>query len=298
MTATVTTLRRYTVGGSDAAAAAGIHPYTSPVMLWLEKTGRIDRPETEAMRWGTALQDVIALDVAERYDVTGGECELSDPDRPWLVGHPDGFLIDNHETCVAEYKTANAWAHRAGWADDVPVEYAAQAQLYMHLSGLRRCLIACLIGGQRLEERWVTRNDRAIELLLDACERFHGYLVRDVQPPADGHPATRDALVALYPESVPGRVYRLSKDEYETLESLRRLRAQRDVLDGQIAERENVLRAAMGDAETAISPYDTEVIRYRHHETRRLDTKRVQAERPDIYRDYATPTTQRRFILL
>ena len=42
-------VRRFTVGGSDVAAAAGIHPFVSPVMLWLQKTGRVEVAETEAM---------------------------------------------------------------------------------------------------------------------------------------------------------------------------------------------------------------------------------------------------------
>ena len=30
------------IGGSDAAAAVGLNPYTSALELWLEKTGRAD----------------------------------------------------------------------------------------------------------------------------------------------------------------------------------------------------------------------------------------------------------------
>lgn len=41
---------RFTIGGSEAAAAAGIDPHRSRVGLWLEKTGRVEREETEAMR--------------------------------------------------------------------------------------------------------------------------------------------------------------------------------------------------------------------------------------------------------
>ena len=33
-------VRRGGIGSSDAAAAVGLHPYKSPLQLWMEKTGR------------------------------------------------------------------------------------------------------------------------------------------------------------------------------------------------------------------------------------------------------------------
>ena len=63
---TVTDLRPFTLGGSDAAAAAGIHPYMSDVELWARKTGRwTDNGAGEAAEWGLLLEPLLT----ERYEL-------------------------------------------------------------------------------------------------------------------------------------------------------------------------------------------------------------------------------------
>ena len=53
--------RRKGIGGSDAAAIAGLSPWKSPVAVWLEKTGQVEPEEPgEAAYWGTVLEDVVA----------------------------------------------------------------------------------------------------------------------------------------------------------------------------------------------------------------------------------------------
>src|SRR5438270_228073 len=98
---------RYTIGGSDAAAAAGIDPYKSRVMLWLEKKGRIERPETEAMRWGRLIEPTI-VDVLERehgYTIVSGPKPIGDLERPWFSGTPDGFVHNGDDPLLLEVKT-------------------------------------------------------------------------------------------------------------------------------------------------------------------------------------------------
>src|SRR5581483_6399044 len=51
--------------GAEGAAAAGVHPYTSRVMLWLRRTGRVEQPETEAMRWGTRIEPLVLAALEE-----------------------------------------------------------------------------------------------------------------------------------------------------------------------------------------------------------------------------------------
>src|SRR6185503_13307523 len=85
--------RRPVLGGSTIAAAAGIVPYCSPIGLWLELTGKLQREESEPMRIGKVLEPAIfTLFRQDGYDVTRTpDAELRDPALPWLVGHPDGF---------------------------------------------------------------------------------------------------------------------------------------------------------------------------------------------------------------
>lgn len=86
------------LGGSTIGAACGIDPWCSPIRLWLELTGRLEREETEAMRWGKRLQPVIFAALADDdYPVWEASAVYDDVERPWLVGHPD----DRHAILAA-----------------------------------------------------------------------------------------------------------------------------------------------------------------------------------------------------
>lgn len=295
---------RYTIGGSDAAAAAGIDPHKSRVMLWLEKKGRIERSETEAMRWGKLLEPLIFEELREqgwRVDrVIGGL--LLDVERLWLRGNPDGyeFADSGAQVAVVDAKTVGQWAKRE-WNREPPLAYVAQAQHYLHLTGLDRALLAVLVGGQRLETYEIRRNQSAIDKLLEREEEFYGFLVRDEPPPPDSSESAREAVAAMFPEHVPGRVMRLDGTQMRRLRELRARREQRDTIDAQVQGLENELKAAMGDAETAISPHDDPVLRWKTHAATRLakgSVDRLREEWPQVCAQLATTTTTRKFEVL
>jgi putative phage-type endonuclease len=307
---TVLPLRTRTIGGSDAAAAAGIDPHKSRVMLYLEKTGQVERPETEAMRWGRLLQNLVLEELIERGYVAWeirpeagqGPWPLADPERSWLTGQPDGMVLLDKGTlptldgdeALLEVKTVGQWAKRE-WNGSPPLAYVAQVQHYLHLTGLGRALLAVLVGGQRLELVTIGRDDRAIARLLELEEEFYGHLIRGELPAPDGSPSARDALAALYPEATGGRKVRLDKAGWATLRELHARREQRDAIDTQIRELENRLKATMGDAEVAISPHDDEVIRWRNVEQHRVDVKALREAYPDIAAEFVKVTSTRRF---
>jgi putative phage-type endonuclease len=298
---TVVALRQPTgIGGSEAAAAAGIDPYRSRTMLWLEKSGRFERPESDAMRWGTLLEPVIRAELARQgFEPSATVAELTDSDRPWLRGTPDGFATLRGETALLEIKTVGAFAHRGDqWdADAIPIAYAAQIQHYLHLTGLGRCLLAVLVGGQRLETREVARDDRAIAGLLALEEQFWTeYLVPDRQPPVGAH--DRDTVNFLHPTVTPGRVVRLDREHYGLLAELHARRAQLAAIEAQKDELENRLKDFMGDAETALSPNDDEVLRWSSYTARRIDSAALKASRPDVYDAFAVAKPSRRFNVL
>src|SRR5436309_2038443 len=100
---TVTPLRTFTIGGSDAAAAAGIDPHKSRMKLWLEKRGVIPVEESEAMRWGKLLEPVIFEELREReLDPQHFTLVAGDKKRPWCIGHPDGLVTLDEITALLE----------------------------------------------------------------------------------------------------------------------------------------------------------------------------------------------------
>lgn len=294
-----------TIGGSDAAAACGIDPHRSRVMLWLNKRAelglpdpKMERPETEAMRWGTLLEPLVMDELIHAgWSLTTAEAV---PDHPWLSGSPDGIAWRDDEPYLLEVKTVGQWAQRQ-W-DGPPLEYVAQIQHYLHLTGLEHALLAVLVAGQRLDTYEIERDQDAIDRMLVLEERFYlDHLTPQTwdKPPApDSSESAREALAAMFPTAVPGRVMRLDNAHWVIRTELLARREQRKAIEAQERGLENALKLAMGDAEIALSPGGEEAIRWPTVETTRLNVARVKEERPGVYELFAETTTTRRFTLL
>ena len=289
--------RALTIGGSEAAAACGVDPHRSRIMLWAEKTGRAEVVKTEAMKWGRILEPVVRDELTARgFEITTLPfTEWTHDARPWLTGHPDGFVMLDGDQAVLEIKTGSAFTSH-DWANEIgaPVPALMQVHHYMELTGLHRGLLACLVGGQRLELRTVVRDQAVIDAMLSREEKFLGYVRSDTPPPPDGTDSARDALRALHPVS-DGSTVRLDSDTYGDVRRLRLLREQRAEIERQETELTQRIQLAMGDAEIAVSPFDTPAAKWANVNRTQLDTKALRAERPDVYAEFAALKSTRRF---
>lgn len=230
-------VRRSGVGSSDAAAICGISPYSTPLQVWLEKSGRItDDRETEPMRFGKRLEEVVLGEFARRQEVEvfgrdrygipalfkpddavsysfepGGEHlldTLRHPDYEYIMAHVDGFVVpagaDASFTEIVEAKTTSAY--RDDWGDspdDVPVEYIVQVSHQMLvLDGLghriTRAWIPVLRGGNEFRIYYVDRQDDLVANLLKLEVDFWTKHVETDEPPA-AHPNDGKALEVLHP---------------------------------------------------------------------------------------------------
>lgn len=294
----VTELHPYTLGGSDAGAVCGVDEHRTPLDVYLRLTDpRFAVERNEAMEWGIALQDDIAEAVERRgYTVmpfsVGG---VRDETRPWLHGHPDAITVLEDEYAVLECKTAGYWAHRE-WNGGVPLVYECQVQLYMHLLGWPRALVAVLVGGQRLELQTIARSERAIGLILARLDEFHLRLVAGVPP--DPLPADKENLYALYANAEKGSVGRYTAEQMDLVYDLRLIREAEAKIKTQRAELERLLQLAHGDNETMRAPNDYDVSRWTPTTRTTFDTQRFKRDHPGLYAEYSTTTQLRRFQLL
>ncbi|HHW14817.1 MAG TPA: YqaJ viral recombinase family protein, partial [Firmicutes bacterium] len=126
--------RRRGIGGSDAAAIAGLSKWRSPMAVWLEKTGQVEPEEPgEAALWGTKLEDVVARHFAEATGFKVQRCNaiLQHPERPWMLANIDRYVLDPARgRGLLEVKTTNAWNHDAS-EDKAPDHYLIQVHHYL-----------------------------------------------------------------------------------------------------------------------------------------------------------------------
>lgn len=252
-------MSNYVLGGSTIAAAAGIDPYRSRIELWAEMTEKMPRREAgEAAEWGLRLEPAIRQAVEERgYEVMPAPDVTLRDDTPWLVGHLDGYVgavpidIPDYPTRtrgVLEVKTCGPYVK--GWEDDgVPIPYVAQVSAYMYLADLEWSLLACLVGGQRLELRAVERDDGLIAMLLEAGEEFIIHCRNNEPPAPDGSKATAEVLKRLYPTAHKGVSVKLTAAEMEQVRELRKERKALKEREAGVRELENLIKYRLGDAE-------------------------------------------------
>lgn len=194
--------RKSGLGGSDIAAIIGISPWRTPRDIYLDKKGLTEpEPETDAMYWGSTLEDIVAREYAKRTGRKIQRCnqQFQHPEHPFLVGNVDrviwgedgkrpvvgGKLITDR---ILECKTASQYA-AGDWGepgtDEIPEYYKAQVMWYMGITGARVCDVAVLIGNRDFRMYTVERDEDVIRYLFQEGITFwREYIEKDVMPPA------------------------------------------------------------------------------------------------------------------
>jgi predicted phage-related endonuclease len=263
----VTTATKITLGGSEAAAAIGLDPFKSRVRLWAEKTGRVEpEPAGEWALWGNLLERAVREEATARLKLAIAPANGREYRDGFMIGHPDGFVAPQEylvvqnvpENGVYEGKTTGPW-RGSEWANDgAPPAYVIQCHWYMRLTGLSWSLLACLIGGQRLELRRIERDPEIEAMMLAAAAEFVGYVERDEPPPPDGSASSTELLKALYPSAHAGLTVEATAEDYAAALELAKIKAQRKAVEVEEARLENVLKQRMEAAETL--QYDGQTI--------------------------------------
>lgn len=194
--------RKQGLGGSDIAAIIGLSPWRTPRDIYLDKKGLAEpEPETDAMYWGTTLEDIVAREYSKRTGRKIERCsvQFQHPEHPFLVGNLDRVVYDDPgkkpvikgrlvTTRILECKTASQYA-AGDWGDagtdQIPEYYKAQVQWYMGITGALVCDVAVLIGNRDFRIYTVYRDDAVIKYLFDAGVKFwRDYIETDTMPPA------------------------------------------------------------------------------------------------------------------
>ena len=288
-------LRKTGLGGSDAGAVCGLNPYRSPFTVYMDKISEeVSEEDNEAMRQGRDFEDYVAKRFTEE---TGLKVQRSNylyrSDKyPFMLANIDRQIIG--ENGGLECKTASVYAVEK-WKDGkIPESYELQCQHYMAVMGWDYMYIACLILGKEFLYRRIERDDRLIRSLIQIEKNFwEEHVQKHILPEPDG---SRDYDMVLEEyfkrdsrkdETIP--LIGFDQDllrRQEITELLSRLEEERNEIDQR-------LKLYMKDKEVAMNKdYKVSWI---YTETTRLDTKKLKAEEPEVYRRYAKMTAGRRF---
>lgn len=212
--------RRTLIGGSNAAAACGLSPYTTPLELWLFYIGKLPAvSESEPMRWGTLLEPAIVTEFSRRsgLPVSGFQRRIVHREHKWMVATVDALVGAAPESCDefaftvhtehVQAKTTNERA-AAEWgpegSDDVPEHVLIQCQHEMAVVGTKTVHVPLLVAGQELRCYRIERNDRLIAAIVDREKTFWRLVQDRKAPEPDWDQKGTAALVEAMYEPQPG----------------------------------------------------------------------------------------------
>ena len=292
-------LRRTGIGGSDAGAIMGVSPYKGAFSVWADKQGKLPPLEdNEAMRQGRDLEDYVARRFAEASGlrVRHEYSMLRSVDHPCMLADIDRRIIG--ERAGLECKTSRDITMARYRNGDYPMEYYCQCLHYLAVTGWDCWYLAVLVYGTDLLIYKICRDEVLddIEALIKAEEAFwDSHVVLDQPPAPDALDSTAAALGSVYP-CEDGTTVCADQDADQALTELAALKAQKRALDRQITERENQIKAAMGEAEVLAGTSVSAT--WRSSERTTISKEKLLKVYPNINMDAITDrNVQRRFAI-
>lgn len=287
--------RKTGIGGSDAAAVAGLSPWRTPLGVWLEKSGYIaDLEESEPMYFGSLFEGLLADEFEKRtgLDVIARQQQVTHPERPWMLATLDGLVAERGAILGAyEGKTTGAWA--GAWREGLPDHYLVQCQHTLAVTGLDRAWVTLLVGGQKYEIYTVERDPAAIEIIIE----LEGTFWRDCVL-AGVAPAASIADAAVLREAHAKSDADLSK---ELPEDALDLVVQREAAKAVIKQAESEVEAAEARLMELLGPAEVgtvdgqPVISWKRFEREQVDLKALRIRHPELVAQFTTKNPYRRF---
>lgn len=249
--------RRTGIGGSDAAAVLGLSPWSTPVNVWLDKTGRSEpKPETAQMRYGTYFEDYVARLYSEETGravhrftkMLHKGCLLGNIDR--LVVK-DGKKVASHQGAIRTDTLLECKTSGSDWNGEVPAHYYAQVMHYLGLdSGLLHADVAVLYRHSlKFEVFHVERDDEVIAAMFERLTAWwEEFVVGDKMPP----PVNEADCKLLWARSNPGKSVEATDDIRAKIAKYADAKATERAAKEIAGEMQSDICAAMGDAEVLL----------------------------------------------
>jgi len=294
--------RMHGLGGSDIGAVLGLNTYRSAVDVFMEKTGKVlppDLSDNERVHFGNVLEDVVASEYARRHSVKVRRRNLQFTHKvfPWALANIDRS-VDNQQK-ILECKTADAWT-KGNWgpdgSDEVPDSYLVQVAWYMAVLGYSTGDLAVLIGGNDYRTYYFERDAELEGMLFrKSMEFWEQNILSDTPPP----PSCDRDLETLYAVDNGTSIVASLKIEGD-VEALKHVKEEIKQLT-EIKERHEFdIKAFLGEhSEVLLDGSGAKLVTWKAPKpSKRLDGKKLKADAPDLWNNYAIDIqNSRRFLI-
>ncbi|ENU86157.1 YqaJ viral recombinase family protein [Acinetobacter sp. CIP 102129] len=303
--------RKKGIGGSDVAAILGFSPYKSPYQLWLDKTDRSERKESqnESAHFGNLLEDVVAKEFSRRAGVKVQRVtqQLFLEEHPWALGNIDRAVInpdiagnvrfkDGALTTdrLLECKTASEYMSKLfgeEGSDQVPDYYLTQCLWYLLITGCKVIDLAVLIGGNKFRMYRIERDEDLIQSIFNQVKAFwFNHVIADVPP----DPTCFDDVLHRWSNHVVGKQVEADFEHIKLAEELITVQGRLKADKAREDEIKLKIVSTMQDAEMMISQGKS-ICTYKEQSSTRIDSTLLKKEEPDLFTKYSKTSSTRVF---
>ena len=289
--------RRHGLGGSDAAAVLGVSPWRTPLDVYLEKRGEADPVEsTEAMEWGTRLENSVAEAAAESLGVKVRRRNqmLTHPRHSWMIANLDREVVGKR--ALMEIKTAGYRSDEWGEAgtDQIPRHYVAQVVHYLAVRDYELAYVPVLFMRERRLAVYEIHRDPELEtMLIEAEGRFWREHVEAGLPP---EPTTLTDVRKRWPRD-DGGIAVATDGVLESVGQLRAVREREREVESERERLEKMIKSHMGAAAELTDPQGQTLATWKSQTSRRLDTKALAQAHPELADEFRVEAKSRVFQL-
>jgi putative phage-type endonuclease len=290
--------RQNYIGGSEIAAILGESSYSTPLQIWMKKNQLIDpEPSSPITDFGHVFEPVMA-----NYfeDITGLKTRrVNKPfvheEHEFLRANIDRQILNGEGvdgTGVLELKTTNSYRLKA-LGNTYPDSWEYQVQWYLGLTGYNYAYLFIYERdtAEFYEPIYIERNEELIDQMQRrVIDWWQIHMIQGVKP----NPINEEDLLILYPDSSDGKVVEASKGAQKLYQQLKQVREKKSELKEQETELKNLLKEELGEAERLVYGGRT-LVSWKSYSRQRLDSTKLREEKPDIYANYLTESSYRRF---
>ncbi len=314
--------RRLGVGGSDVSAIFGVSQFKTARDLYYDKLNIATFDDSDdnlvAKEVGHLLEDLVARIFSKRtgYRIYKIEKMFRHPIHTFMLADVDYFVeLPNGKTAILEIKTTNYNAKDCWWIDGneiVPIYYELQGRHYMCVMNLDEVFYCCLYGNKEDEVicRHLVRDfDYDDEMIALESDFWRGHVLRKIPPEyvEDGELVMESVRRTVGPAdtSLPDIV--LPNSYVSDIERYMELQREKAVYNSRIRKIEDEMKllqgrvtSEMGKVCTAgcrrgMDSYEITYNPIRKPTISKENLILLNAQHPEIYRDYVTISESRRF---
>ena len=291
-------LRKQGITGTDLGGLTGVSKYTTPIKIYLDKTGVIPPTEdNEKMYWGRIMEDVIKKEFSNRnkdLKVIKPNAILQHKEIDWALANVDGIIYRGEEIGILEIKTVSEYLKNLWDSEEVPPQYMVQIQWYMYVTGATFGYFAALLGGNEYIQKYVERDQELIDMLVIIASDFweNNYLTK-IPPTVDGSDASTSLLNTLYPAAKERAEIDLTEEAIDFINRREELKEQEKTIKLEISECENLLKNLLEDNE--IGMIQGRKVIWKNQSRTSIDSKKLKLEKPEIFEAYSKVSSFRKF---